>query len=134
MRVILTTTVHLNWKVRHLHINNPFLNGHLMEIVFMNQLEGYIDYAKPNHICRLSKTIYGLKQVHMTWYDNLKGTLLSRGFINTKNDTSLFVQRGKEHMKLLLIYVNDIIVIVSNNNFLKKFIIQLNRNSGSQRY
>ena len=60
VRIILAIAVHLNWEVRQLDINNAFLNGSLKETVFMYQPEGYIDSTKPNHICKLSKVIYGL--------------------------------------------------------------------------
>jgi histone deacetylase 1/2 len=126
VRIVLTIAVHLNWEVRQLDINNAFLNGNLKETVFMHQPEGYIDSAKPYHICKLTKAIYGLKQAPRAWYDSLRHTLLGWGFQNTKSDSSLFVLKGTGHITFVLIYVDDIIVTGSNNNFLETFITQLN--------
>ena len=53
----------------------------------------------------------------------MKDTLLRWGFQNTKIDSSLFVLRENDHIILLLIYVDDIIITRSNNNSLKTFII-----------
>lgn len=122
IRIVLTIEIHLNWEVRQLDINNAFLNDNLKEIVFMHQPEGYIDPAKPYHICKLTKAIYGLKQAPRAWYDSLKHTLLGWGFQNTKSHSSLFVPKGTNHITFLLIYVDDIIVTVSNSNFLETFI------------
>lgn len=126
VRVILSIAVHLNWEVRQLDINNAFLNGYLKETVFMHQPEGFVDPTKPNHICKLSKAIYGLKQAPRAWFDSLKTALLNWGFQNTKSDPSLFLLKGKDHITFLLIYVDDIIVTGSSNNFLQAFIKQLN--------
>jgi len=59
---ILAIAVHFNWEVKQLDISNAFLNGKLKETIFMHQPEGYIDSTKLNHICKLSKVIYNLKQ------------------------------------------------------------------------
>ena len=124
--IILAIVVHLNWDVRHLDINNAFLNGKLKETIFMHQPEGYIDPTKPNYICKLSKAIYGLKQAPRVWFDSLRGTLLKWGFQNTKSDSSLFILTGTNHIIFLLIYVDDIIVTGNNHQFLETFIKQLN--------
>ncbi|WVZ22981.1 hypothetical protein V8G54_001525 [Vigna mungo] len=111
VRIILSIAVHFNWDIRQLDINNAFLNGNLKERVFMHQPEGYIDSTKLNHICRLSKAIYGLKHAPRASFDRLRDTLLNWGFQNTKSDSSLFILRGINHTMFLLIYVDDIIVI-----------------------
>lgn len=126
MRIILTMIVHFNWQVKQLDINNAFLNGKFKEIVFMHQHEGYIDTTNLNHICRLSKDIYGLKHAPRAWYDSLWRTLVIWGFQNSKNDTLLFFLRFTNHTTFLLIYVDDIIVISSNNKFLETFTNQVN--------
>lgn len=46
----------------------------------MHQLEGFVDPTRPNHICRLSKAIYELKQAPRVWFDSLKAALLKLGF------------------------------------------------------
>lgn len=50
------------WTLRQTDINNAFLNGILVEDVYKAKREGFIDTSKPNHICKLKKTFYGLKQ------------------------------------------------------------------------
>jgi len=126
VRIVLSIAVHLNWDVRQLDINNALLNGNLKENVFMHQLEGYTDSTKHDHICKLNKAIYRPKQAPRAWYDKLKDTLLRWSFQNTKSYSSLFVLRENDHIILLLIYVDDIIITGSNNKSLETFISQLN--------
>jgi len=126
IRIVLSIALHLNWEVRQLDINNAFLNGNLKENVFMHQPKVYTDSTELGHICKLNKEIYRLKQAPRAWYDKLKDILLRWGFQNTKSDSSLFVLRENDHIILLLIYVDDIIIVGSNNKSLETFITQLN--------
>lgn len=59
------------WSLHQLNAKNAFLNGHLTEIVFMEQPPGFLDPQFPNHVCRLQKALYGLKQVLSAWFQRL---------------------------------------------------------------
>lgn len=71
-------------------VNNAFLCGILEDEVFMNQLDGFIDFQYHNHVCSLNKTLYGLKQVPMAWFERLSSTFHRFGFVQSRVDTSLF--------------------------------------------
>lgn len=57
VRIILAIVVSLNWKIRHVDVNNAFLNGDLKEAIFMVQPERFVDKHRPNHVCRLIKVL-----------------------------------------------------------------------------
>jgi hypothetical protein len=61
VRLILSLAVSLNWPLRQLDVKNAFLHGTLKEEVYMTQPQGYIDSQHPTHVCKLLKSIYGLK-------------------------------------------------------------------------
>jgi hypothetical protein len=62
IRLILALAVTYNWPLRQLDVRNSFLHGILKEEVYMVQPPGYVSANQPQHVCRLHKSIYGLKQ------------------------------------------------------------------------
>ena len=62
VRLVLSLATSHEWCLRQLDVNNDFLQGTLTEDVFMAQPHGFIDTNHPNHVYRLRKAIYGLKQ------------------------------------------------------------------------
>jgi hypothetical protein len=103
--------VHFDWTIRQLDVSNAFFNGSLMEEVYMEQPQGFLDPTKPDHVCRLHKSIYGLKQAPQAWFTCLSSILLELGFVASLVDSSLFIFIMHNVKIFLLIYVDDIIVI-----------------------
>ena len=62
VRTALNIAFNRKWGIRKLVINNVFLNGHLMDEVYMAQPQGMQNAHYPHHVCRLHKAVYGLKQ------------------------------------------------------------------------
>jgi hypothetical protein len=61
IRIILSIVVSRVWCLRQLDVQNTFLHGGLEEDVYMKQSPGYVDSRHPQHVCKLDKTLYGLK-------------------------------------------------------------------------
>ena len=114
--------VNNDWLLRMVDINNAFLNGDLTETMYMPQPEGFEDKRRPNHICKLKKALYGLRQAPRVWFDKLKIALCSWGFNNSKCDTSLLFKRSSAEIIIVLVYVDDIIVTGSDNKGIEEVI------------
>jgi hypothetical protein len=114
IRLVLSLAVSRNWCLHQLDVHNTFLHGVLEEEVYMRQRPGYGDTSHPGFVCKLDKTLYGLKQVPRVWYSRLSSKLLQLGFRSSKTDTSLFILHRGSIWMYLLIYVDDIIVASSS--------------------
>jgi hypothetical protein len=57
-------------------VKSAFLNGFLNEEVYVHQPPGFEKYTKTNHVFKLTKAIYGLKQAPQAWYERLSTFLL----------------------------------------------------------
>ncbi|GKE18358.1 retrovirus-related pol polyprotein from transposon TNT 1-94 [Tanacetum coccineum] len=90
-------------------VKTAFLNGILLEEVYVSQPGGFVDPDNPNHVYRLKKALYGLKHAPHAWYDLLSSFLLSQGFSKGTVDPTLFISRKDKDILLVQIYVEDII-------------------------
>ena len=90
-------------------IKSAFLNGYFNEEVYVEQPPDFEDDKKPNHVYKLKKALYGLKQAPRAWYERLRDFLLSKGFMMSKVDTTLFTKKIGKDLFVLQIYVDDII-------------------------
>jgi hypothetical protein len=61
VRTVLTLAVSRGWPVHQLDIKNAFLHGTLYGTVYCSQPAGFVDPAHPQLVCRLNKSLYGLK-------------------------------------------------------------------------
>ena len=61
-------------------IKRAFLNGYIMEKVYVKQLPGFISYNFPNHVFKLKKTLYELKQAPRAWNENLRNFFFGKWF------------------------------------------------------
>jgi hypothetical protein len=109
IRILLAYACARNIKLYRTDMKSAFLNGYINELVYVEQPPGFEDEKKPNHVYKLRKALYSLKQAPRAWYERLKDFLLSKGFIMGKVDTTLFTNKIGNDLFVLQIYVDDII-------------------------
>jgi len=73
-----------------------------------------ITTEKENQVCRLTKSLYGLKQASKQWYDKLTTFLYMINFTHSKADNSFFIRKTETSFITCLIYVDDILIAVNN--------------------
>lgn len=107
------------WKLSQLDISNAFLNGELTEEIYMALPPGYTPKEgttlPPNPVCRLKKSIYGLKQASRQWFLKFSSTLRKLKFKKSHSDHTLFVRNNNGKYFAVWVYVDDII-IASNDD------------------
>jgi hypothetical protein len=108
-------------------VKNAVLHGTLSDTVFCSQCTGFTDLAHPNLVCCLHKSLYGLKQTPRAWYSRFATYLLSLGFVEAKEDTSLFIFCWGADTVYMLLYVDDIILTTSSMMLLRRTFSALQR-------
>nr|GEZ27946.1 ribonuclease H-like domain-containing protein [Tanacetum cinerariifolium] len=122
IRTVLSLSISRDWPIHQLDAKNAFFHGQLSETVYMRQPLGFVDFTKPDSVCHLQKSLYGLKQAYRAWFQRFASFATWIGFHHSKIDASLFVYHCGYDIAYLLIYVDDIILTASSNALLQRII------------
>lgn len=110
------------WNPRF-DIKIAFLNGELDEMIYMKQPPGYQDGT--DRVCKLNRSLYGLKQSPRCWNKKFKDCLNKYGLKNSDADPCLFYSTANGHKIILALYVDDGLVAAETDGDLKRFITDL---------
>jgi len=102
-------------------IKSTFLNGYLKEEVYVSQLPGFENLEFSNHVFKLDKALYDLKQAPRAWYERLWNFLIENGFQRGKVDNILFLKSTGEHLLIVQIYVDHIIFGTTHDDLCDEF-------------
>ena len=112
-------------EVHQMDVKTAFLNGSIDSEIYMTQPEGYVDVERPNHVCKLRKSIYGLKQSARCWYSTLDQYLISSGYRKSNADGCIYIKLstnadGQLSFVIFAVYVDDIISVSNDIDMLSK--------------
>lgn len=126
VRTFLVVVVARNWIVHQLDVNNAFLHGDLTEEVYMN-LPPRFSCSQPNKVCRLRKSLYGLRQSPCNWFAKLTSAMRAFGFVQSHSDHTLFTYRKGGIFLSVLVYVDDLLLAGNNHEACSLFKKYLNK-------
>ncbi|CAN1346353.1 Retrovirus-related Pol polyprotein from transposon TNT 1-94 [Linum perenne] len=121
IRILCAYASHLQFTLFQMDVKSAFLNGYIKEEVFVRQPPGFEDSHFPNHVFKLKKALYGLRQAPRAWYDRLTSFLHSKNFKRGQVDNTLFIKIQGKDILLIQIYVDDIIFGSTNTSLRQEF-------------
>ena len=116
---------HFDLELHQMDVKTAFLNGNLDEEVYMDQPKGFALKGKENLVCKLKRSIYGLKQASRQWYIKFHNTIISFGFKENTVDKCIYLKVSGSKFIILILYVDDILLASSDLGLLhetKKFL------------
>ena len=92
-------------------VKTYFLNGNLIEDVYMTQPDGFVIQEHANKICKLQRAIYGLKQASRNWNKRFNETIKEFDFSQNEDDPCVYKKISGSAVVFLVLYVDDILLI-----------------------
>ena len=103
-RILLSQAGINKYFIRQFDVTTAFLNGSLKEEIFMEQPPGF---SVDGRVCKLNKSLYGLKQAAKEWYDKLNKVLLSIGFKRSDEDPCMYKYQADQNLCYVIVHVDD---------------------------
>ena len=97
-------------ELEQLDVKTAFLHGELEEDIYMEQPEGFVIPGKEKIVCKLKKSLYGLKQSPRQWYKRFDTFMLSQGFKRSNYDSCVYLKTVNGSTIYLLLYVDDMLI------------------------
>ena len=114
IRIMLAIAAYHNYEVWQMDVKTAFLNGKLSEDVYMTQPEGFEHAKYPNKVCKLEKSLYGLKQASRSWNLCFDEKVKVFGFSRCEDESCVYVKASGSTVVFLVLYVDDILLIGNN--------------------
>ena len=114
VRIILAIAAYFDYEIWQMDVKTAFLNGNLTEDVYMMQPEGFVDPTNAGKICKLQKSIYGLKQASRSWNIRFDEVVKGFGFIKNEEEACVYTKESGSYVAFLILYVDDILLIGNN--------------------
>ncbi|KAK8997995.1 hypothetical protein V6N11_012529 [Hibiscus sabdariffa] len=92
-------------------VKTTFLNGKLEEDVYMTQPEGFVAPGNATKVCKLQRSIYGLKQASRSWNLRFNDAIKEFGFIRNEDEPCVYKKFSGSIVSFLILYVDDILII-----------------------
>ena len=118
IRTVIALAVKKGLKLHQMDVTTAFLNGELEEEVYMKQPEGFVADGQEHLVCKLRKSIYGLKQSPRCWNSALNVQLKTMGFNQSASDPCIYT--SLEEMFILAVYVDDIVLAGKTDERIKE--------------
>jgi hypothetical protein len=113
--------------IHQMDVKTTFLNGELEEEIYMEQPQGFVRQGNEHLVCKLHKSLYGLKQSPRAWNQKLDAFLKNIQFMKSEADHSLYVAQVGDVKFFIVVYVDDLILVCNNQNKLLQIKEELNQ-------
>ena len=108
IRILLSIATYHDYEIWQMDVKTAFLNGFLDEEIYMNQPEGFVSSETSSMVCKLKKSIYGLKQASRRLNLRLDEIIRLSGFLKNSKESSVYKKSSGSMVIFLILYVDDI--------------------------
>ncbi|GJS51629.1 retrotransposon protein, putative, ty1-copia subclass [Tanacetum coccineum] len=111
IRILISIAAYYDYEIWQMDIKTAFLNGYLDEDIYMVQPEGFVDPNHPRKVCKLQRSIYGIKQASRSWNKRFDEEIKRFGFAQNLDEACVYQKASGSNVTFLILYVDDIIIM-----------------------
>ena len=111
IRILLAIAAYYDYEIWQMDVKTVFLNGNLLEDVYMTEPEGFVDPKYPNRVCKHQRSIYGLRQASRSWNIRFDEAVKEFGFMKNEDEPCVYNKVSGSAIVFLVLYVDDILLI-----------------------
>jgi hypothetical protein len=119
VRIMLAIAAFFDYEIWQMDVKTAFLNGNIEEELYMVQPKGFVDPKDADKVCKLQRSIYGLKQASRSWNLRFDEVIKGFGFVKTYGETCIYKKVSGSSVAFLILYVDDILLIGNDTELLK---------------
>ncbi|GJR67055.1 retrotransposon protein, putative, ty1-copia subclass [Tanacetum coccineum] len=114
IRILISIAAFYDYEIYQMDVKTAFLNGYIDKDIYMVQPEGFVDPKHPIKVCKLQRSIYGLKQASRSWNIRFDKEIKKFGFAQNLNEPCIYQKASGCNVTFLILYVDDIIIMGSH--------------------
>ena len=118
LRIIMALVAYFDFDLHQMDVKTTFLNGNLEEEVYMKQPERFSSSEGENLVCKLKRSIYGLKQASRQWCLKFHEVITSFGFEENIMDQCIYQKVSGSKICFFVLYVDDILLATNDKGLL----------------
>ncbi|GJS72726.1 retrotransposon protein, putative, ty1-copia subclass [Tanacetum coccineum] len=111
IRILISITAFYDYEIWQMDVKTAFLNSYLDEDIYMVQPKGFVDPKHPIKVCKLQRSIYGLKQASRSWKKRFDEEIKKFGFAQNLNEPCVYQKASGSNVTFLILDVDDIIIM-----------------------
>nr|GEW46083.1 retrotransposon protein, putative, Ty1-copia subclass [Tanacetum cinerariifolium] len=114
IRILIAIDVYYDYEIWQIDVKTSFLNVYLNEEVYIEQPECFVNQKYPNRVCKLKRSIYGLKQASRQWNKRFDDEIKKFGFTQNYDEPCVYLKASGSNITFLILYVDDILIMGNN--------------------
>ena len=119
IRILLAIAAYYDYEIWQMDVKTAFLNGMLSEEVYMVQPPGFERSDQPDRVCKLKRSIYGLKQASRSWNLRFDEVIRDYGYVKNPEEPCVYKKVSGSSIVFLVLYVDDILLIGNDRSSLE---------------
>lgn len=117
IRILLALVALYDLELEQLDVKTAFLHGDLDEAIFMEQPQGFAQNRNKRFVCKLRKSLYGLRQSPRQWYKKFDSFMVGQNFTRSKYDHCVYFKKLENDMFIILVLDVDDMLVASKSMF-----------------